>query len=119
MKEDLPVLTFKNVSLLRKWLESNHTTSDGIWVRLYKKYSGIESVSFLDVLDEGLCFGWSESMRIRGDEVSYLQKFTPRRKKGTASERNKTHTAYLIREGRMTASGLSALHGPLSSQKIK
>jgi uncharacterized protein YdeI (YjbR/CyaY-like superfamily) len=66
-------------------------------------------VSFEDVLDEGLCFGWSESKRLKGDTDSYLQKFTPRKTKGTTSERNRRHVEQLIKEGRMTKAGLAAL----------
>ena len=106
---ELPTLSFKSVSTLREWLVENHASSEGIWLRIYKKGSGFESVSFEDVLDEGLCFGWSESLRRKGDDVSYLQRFTPRRTKGTTSARNMEHAQRLIEEGRMTAAGLSAL----------
>ena len=109
MKSDLPIVSFKNVAMLRQWLESNYATSNGIFVRIFKKNTGIASVSFEGVLDEGLCFGWSESVRLKGDNVSYLQKFTPRRTKGTTSERNRHHAAQLIQQGRMTPAGLVAL----------
>jgi uncharacterized protein YdeI (YjbR/CyaY-like superfamily) len=60
---------------LRDWLIDNHDVSNGIFVKIYKKKSGIDSVSFEEVLEEGLCFGWSESLRLKGDEQSYLQNF--------------------------------------------
>lgn len=109
MKPELPIMTFENAASLRQWLAANHGSSKGIYVRLYKKNSGIASVSFEEVLDEGLCFGWSESARLKGDAQSYLQRFTPRRTKGTTSERNRRHAARLIRQGRMTPAGLAAL----------
>jgi uncharacterized protein YdeI (YjbR/CyaY-like superfamily) len=108
-KNELPIISFENVPALRRWLEVNHAGSKGVFVRIYKKHSGVASVSFEDVLDEGLCFGWSESMRLQGDKVSYLQKFTPRKTKGTTSERNQRHVAQLIKEGRMTSTGLAVL----------
>lgn len=109
MKTDLPILTFQDVAALRQWLEANHATSAGILVRVYKRGAGIASVSFEDMLDEGLCFGWSESLRLKGDSASYLQRFTPRTTTGTTSERNRRHVERLMREGRMTAAGLRAL----------
>jgi uncharacterized protein YdeI (YjbR/CyaY-like superfamily) len=112
VKADFPVLEFKHVAELRRWLEGNHAAAPGILVRIYKRDAGIASVSFEDVLDEGLCFGWSESRRLKGDSVSYLQQFTPRKTKGTTSERNRQHAERLIREGRMTAAGLRALGYP-------
>jgi hypothetical protein len=109
MANELPVMGFENRDALRRWLEANHASSPGIVVRMYRKHSGTASVSFEDVLDEGLCFGWSESLRRTGDAVSYLQTFTPRRRRGTTSERNRRRAAQLIREGRMTPAGLAAL----------
>ncbi len=102
-------MSFDDVAALRQWLGANHATSKGIFVRIYKKHSNITSVSFEDMLDQGLCFGWSESMRLKGNDVSYLQKFTPRKTKGTDSVRNRRRVKELIREGRMTPAGLKVL----------
>lgn len=116
MTADLPILSFENVAALRTWLEANHATSRGIFVRIFKSGTGVATVSFEDVLDEGLCFGWSESTRLPGDASSYLQRFTPRKARGTASARNRRHAARLVEEGRMTAAGLLAL-GPDAPDK--
>jgi uncharacterized protein YdeI (YjbR/CyaY-like superfamily) len=107
--DDLPVVTFPDGDALRRWLEVHHADSPGVWVRIFKRDSGVPTVTFNEVLEQGLCFGWSESKRIRGDEASYLQRFTPRRSKGTASKRNKALALRLIAEGRMTESGIEAL----------
>lgn len=112
MNDDLPIIEFAHVAELRQWLECNHASSNGIYVRIYKKDSGIASVRFEDVLDEGLCFGWSESIRLKGDVTSYLQKFTPRKTHGTTSERNQRHVERLIQEGRMTAAGRRVIGYP-------
>ena len=77
MAPDLPILSFEDVAALRVWLEINHATSTGIFVRIFKNSSSAISVSFEDVLDEGLCFGWSESARLLSDASSYLQRFRP------------------------------------------
>ena len=108
-KDKLPILEFKSGSALRKWLKKNYSTSDGIWVRIYKKNSGVKSVTFEEVLDEGLCFGWSESLRHKSDKKSYLQRFTPRKTKGTTSKRNLKHIAQLIKEKKMQPSGYKSL----------
>jgi uncharacterized protein YdeI (YjbR/CyaY-like superfamily) len=109
MNIELPIVTFTNRAALRTWLTDHHITSKGVYVRIYKKHSGIKSVTFEEVLDEGLCFGWSENKRLPGDEVSYLQRFTPRTSKGTTSARNIAHAKQLIAEGLMTPAGLEAL----------
>lgn len=109
MTIELPIITFKDRATLRAWLVENHAISNGVYVRIYKKHSGVETVTFEEVLDEGLCFGWSENKRLPGDELSYLQRFTPRRSKGTTSKRNVEHARKLIAEGLMTEAGLAVL----------
>jgi len=107
--KELPILEFQSSDELRAWLTKNHEISDGIWIRIYKKQAGVKSVSFEEVLDEGLCFGWSESMRRKGDDKSYLQRFTPRRKTGTTSNRNLERVERLIKDRKMMPTGLRAL----------
>jgi uncharacterized protein YdeI (YjbR/CyaY-like superfamily) len=105
----LPILTFENGSELRKWLVENHSNSEGIWVRIFSKHAALPSVTFEELLDEGLCFGWSESMRRKFDQDSFLQRFTPRKTVGTKSRRNLERVLELMKDGKMTPSGLQAL----------
>lgn len=105
----LPIVEFRTRAELRAWLDRNHAASAGVLVRLYRKGSGGEGIAFEDLLEEELCFGWSESQRLSGDARSYLQTFTPRRKRGTVSERNRRLVARLTAEGRMTAAGRAKL----------
>ena len=108
-EEKLPILCFESGRALRLWLEKNHTSSNGIWVQIYKKNSEVQSITFEELLDEGLCFGWSESLRHKADGRSYLQRFTPRKIKGTTSKRNLAHIERLIKEKKMHPSGLRSL----------
>ena len=109
MPDELPIRAFKTRAELRIWLEAHHDSHKGLWVRIFKAGAGKPSVTFTEVLDEGLCFGWSESTRRADDDESYLQKFTPRRTRGTVSARNKAHAKQLIADGLMTPAGLHAL----------
>jgi uncharacterized protein YdeI (YjbR/CyaY-like superfamily) len=106
---ELPIVEFTSRAELRSWLIDRHTISEGVWVRVFKKSSAMPSIPFDQLLDEGLCFGWSESSRRSYDEKSYLQKFTPRKKRGTQSERNRKRIEALIDAGMMTRSGLDVL----------
>ena len=115
--DNLPILEFETSVELRAWLEEHHASSEGMWLRIYKKHSGIRSVTFEQVLDEGLCFGWSESTRQKYDDVSYLQKFTPRKSNGTQSARNRSRAKLLIQQGRMKPSGLIALGRNIESDE--
>lgn len=107
--DSLPIFEFGTSDELRAWLEDHHDSSKGMWLRIYKKRSGIRSVTFEQVLDEGLCFGWSESIRRTHDEDSYLQKFSPRKSIGTQSPRNSARANLLIEQGKMKPAGLIAL----------
>jgi uncharacterized protein YdeI (YjbR/CyaY-like superfamily) len=109
MDNELHIMTFENGNELRTWLVENHSNSDGIWVRIFSKHSNVPTVTFEELLDEGLCFGWSESTRRKYDQDSYLQRFTPRKTVGTKSSRNLERVRELMKNGRMTSSGLKAL----------
>ncbi|HKX83602.1 MAG TPA: YdeI/OmpD-associated family protein, partial [Pyrinomonadaceae bacterium] len=85
--------------------EKNHSSSDGIWLRIYKKDSGKKTVTHDDALDEALCFGWIDGQRKSFDEASFVQKFTPRRKRSLWSKRNCEKVTRLTKEGRMTPAG--------------
>lgn len=109
MQHDLEVMGFATVSGLWSWLEEHHATHRGVWVQLQKVGSPQASIRFHDLLEAGIAFGWSESTRRAHDRTSYLQKFTPRRTRGTTSARNLTIADRLESEGRMTPAGRRAL----------
>jgi len=107
--QELPLISFASRAQLREWLAANHRTSAGLRVRLFKKGVGAPSITFEDLLEVGLCYGWSESKRQAYDHESYVQIFTPRRRKGTASPRNRMLVEKLVASGEMTPYGLEAL----------
>ena len=98
-------LSFRSSSEFRKWLAGNHRQSDGIWLRIFKKGSGEPSVTYAEALDEALCFGWIDGLKQSHDEVSWRQRFTPRRPKSGWSKINTQHAERLIKAGRMKAAG--------------
>ncbi|MCB1245643.1 MAG: hypothetical protein KDB69_00075, partial [Acidimicrobiia bacterium] len=100
-RDGLPILAFESGSDLEAWLAGNAGTSQGIWLRVFKVGSGKPTARF-EELELGIAYGWSESKRVGYDSESYLQKFTPRKSKGTTSERNLRIARRLIEEGRMT-----------------
>jgi uncharacterized protein YdeI (YjbR/CyaY-like superfamily) len=104
-RQQMEILCFATATDFRGWLEQNHGHSNGIWLRIYKKDSGLETVSYPQALDISLCFGWIDGQKKAFDERSWLQKFTPRRPKSGWSKRNTEHAERLIRSGEMTAAG--------------
>jgi uncharacterized protein YdeI (YjbR/CyaY-like superfamily) len=109
LHDDLEVVAFEDVVRLRTWLEGVGARHPGVWVRLPRATSTRPSVTFHDLLVEGIACGWSESTRHAYDDESYLQRFAPRRTRGTASERNRRIAAELEAEGRMTDARRAAL----------
>jgi uncharacterized protein YdeI (YjbR/CyaY-like superfamily) len=102
---DIPVKSFASATLWRRWLDANHAKSSGIWLRIHKKDSGKKTVIYAEALDEALCYGWIDGQKNKGDETSWLQKFTPRRPRSLWSKKNCEHATRLIKAKRMTASG--------------
>jgi uncharacterized protein YdeI (YjbR/CyaY-like superfamily) len=108
-KRDLPIRAFKSPEAFEKWLAKSHTRSSGIWLRFFKKKSGVKSVYYPQALEIALCYGWIDALVKRFDEKSYLQRFTPRRTRSGWSKRNRDHAKRLIREGRMQPAGLAQI----------
>lgn len=101
------MITFANSEALAHWLEENHDTEKELWVKIFKKKSGVQSVTWDDVVVESLCWGWIDGIKKSIDDQAYLQRITPRKAKSIWSKRNRTHVERLITEGRMTESGLT------------
>jgi len=56
---DREELVFADVHKWRKWLESHHSSSPGIWLILAKKGTlKPTSLTYTEALEEALCFGW-------------------------------------------------------------
>jgi uncharacterized protein YdeI (YjbR/CyaY-like superfamily) len=99
------VIAFASAAEWEQWLEDNHHASDGVWVKIAKKGTGIESVHYPEVLDSALCFGWIDGRREALDEQYFLQRFTPRRPRSRWSRINRDKAQVLAAQGRMRPAG--------------
>jgi uncharacterized protein YdeI (YjbR/CyaY-like superfamily) len=104
--KDLPIISFSDGHEFYVWLAQNHTTVNAIWLRIYKKNSGIETVSYPASVDMALCWGWIDGLTNKYDEVSYLVRFTPRRPKSVWSKINVAKVERLIAQDLMQPPGL-------------
>jgi len=105
-KVDIPILSFESQKDWEEWLSRNYDLQVGIWVRFFKKGSGIKTLVYDQALDGALCFGWIDGQVKKLDENSYIQKFTPRRARSMWSKRNIDHVSRLEKEGKMQPSGI-------------
>ena len=106
----LPELLLPDIAGWRAWLAAHSARSPGVWLRLAKKGTAEPtSVSYEEALEEALCHGWVDTQVRRFDELTYLQRFTPRRARSAWSQSNLARVERLIAEGRVLARGHEAL----------
>ena len=98
-------LEFRSAEEWDGWLARNRE-SDGVWIRFFKKGSGVPSVGVGDAVDVALCHGWITGQMRPWDERSWLNRFVPRRPGSLWSKINTERAERLIREGRMRPAGL-------------
>jgi uncharacterized protein YdeI (YjbR/CyaY-like superfamily) len=108
---------FKTPADFRKWLEKNHASAKELWVGYYKKDSGKVGMTWKESVDEALCFGWIDGVRKSLDEISYMNRFTPRRPRSVWSNVNIKRVEELIKANLMQPAGLKAFqqHRPEKS----
>jgi uncharacterized protein YdeI (YjbR/CyaY-like superfamily) len=87
-------------------MAKEHARARSLLLRIYKKDSGVPSVTYAEALDQALCFGWIDGQKLPFDANSWVQKFTPRRAKSGWSKINVAHVDRLIQEGQMMPAGL-------------
>jgi uncharacterized protein YdeI (YjbR/CyaY-like superfamily) len=97
--------SFGTLAEWHEWLAAHHDSSTGLWLRFHKKHTGKQVFTRGDALDEALCWGWIDAQARPLDGDSWLQRYTPRRPRGTWSKRNRDLVARLEREGRMQPAG--------------
>jgi uncharacterized protein YdeI (YjbR/CyaY-like superfamily) len=102
----MEMISFSTSAEFRLWLQKNHDTSSGIWLRIWKIDSEVPTVTYADALDEALCFGWIDGQKKSYDARSWLQKFTPRKSGSRWSKKNTEHVERLVKAKKMTPAGL-------------
>ncbi len=92
----------------RSWLEANHATETEVWI-VTDEDSGQPNMTYLDSVEEAICFGWIDGIAKRISESEIAQRFTPRRTRSHWTELNKERARRLIRLGLMTDAGSRTL----------
>jgi uncharacterized protein YdeI (YjbR/CyaY-like superfamily) len=100
-----PVRAFSSAGEWEAWLGAEHARSSGIWVKIAKKGAPEPTISYPEVLDGALCFGWIDAQTRSMDESYWLKRFTPRRPGSRWSKINTEKAAALIAAGRMRPAG--------------
>src|SRR5437016_6665338 len=99
-KPEPAVLDLRSAGEWERWLERNHdVVPEGVWLRLLKKSAPDAGLSYPDAVEVALCFGWIDGQARKYDEVSRVQRFTPRRPRGVWSKVNTERAERLIVAG--------------------
>jgi uncharacterized protein YdeI (YjbR/CyaY-like superfamily) len=98
----------RSPAALSEWFEAHHETATELWVGLYKRHTGEETITWPQAVDEALCVGWIDGVRKSLDERCYAIRFTPRRVGSIWSAVNTKRVAALTADGRMRPRGLAA-----------
>jgi uncharacterized protein YdeI (YjbR/CyaY-like superfamily) len=102
----MPPVFFPTPALFRRWLEKHHDTDLELWVGFYKKSTGKPSITWPELVDQLLCFGWIDGVRKSLGEESYVIRVTPRKPRSNWSAVNVKRAEDLVKLGLMHESGL-------------
>jgi uncharacterized protein YdeI (YjbR/CyaY-like superfamily) len=105
--DSLPVISFDTGAAWESWLQAEHASSPGVWLKIAKKGAGAQTVTYPEALAVALCFGWIDGQKGRLDDDYWLQRFTPRKPGSRWSRINTDKAAELIEAGRMRPAGLA------------
>jgi uncharacterized protein YdeI (YjbR/CyaY-like superfamily) len=109
LPSDLPIHSFPCAKDVEAFLEREHKTAPGFYLRLAKKSSGIPSVTAAEAVEVALCFGWIDGRANGLDNDWWLVRYTPRRKKSLWSQKNVDTIGRLLEEGRVRPAGIDAM----------
>jgi uncharacterized protein YdeI (YjbR/CyaY-like superfamily) len=98
---------FDSPDAFRAWLREYQDSSTGLWLSIAKKGSPTKTVTYAEALVVALEHGWIDAQALRCDEVTWLQRFTPRRPRSPWSLRNRRAAEAMIEQGTMAPRGLA------------
>jgi uncharacterized protein YdeI (YjbR/CyaY-like superfamily) len=93
----------------RRWLAQHHATSPGVWLVQWRTVTGRRRLSYDEIVEEALCFGWIDGRINPLDDERSMLMMTPRKPNGTWAATNKARVERLIADGSMTAAGLRVI----------
>jgi uncharacterized protein YdeI (YjbR/CyaY-like superfamily) len=106
-RQRLPILELEDRAAWERWLEAEHESSGGVWLKLARKNSGATTITYVEALEEALRYGWIDGQKAPHDDRFWLQRFTPRGPRSKWSQVNRRNATDLIEQGRMRPAGLA------------
>ncbi len=91
----------------RTWLEKNHDKESGVWLVFDKGKH--RTMSWQDIVEEALCFGWIDGKAGKVSETQSKIYVSRRKPKSVWSKINKQNIKRLIDEKRMQSAGMKSV----------
>ncbi|MFZ4268635.1 YdeI/OmpD-associated family protein [Streptomyces arboris] len=108
-EDGVEILVPASQAELEAWLDTYHGERTALWVKIAKKHTGIPSLTWEEMVDTVLCFGWIDGLRRGFDDTYFLQRTTPRSPRSAWSQVNVAKAEALIAAGRMRPRGLAEI----------
>lgn len=105
--DQIPHYYAKDRKSWRQWLEENHEIQNAIWLVFDKGKD--RKMSWQDIVQEALCFGWIDSRPGKVSETQSKIYVSKRKPKSVWSKINKQHVEQLIDQGLMSTAGLKSI----------
>lgn len=112
---ELQKVLVEDISQLRDWLKANYSQKQSVWLVKWKKEFGKKYISYDEIVDELMCFGWVDSLPRKLDEKRTMLRISPRNPKSNWSKVNKDKVDRLIKDGKMEEPGLNMVEKAKSS----
>jgi uncharacterized protein YdeI (YjbR/CyaY-like superfamily) len=99
----------ETVEQLRAWLLANHTTVKSIWLVKWKKEFAQTFISYDEIVDELICFGWVDSLPRKLDDRKTMLRISPRNPNSNWSGVNKKRVSKLLEKDKIHPQGLKLI----------
>lgn len=101
-----PIVTFAGKAELADWLDEHGETATGVWCELAKKGAEVTTISYPEVVEVALHYGWIDAKTSTVDDQYWLQRLTRRTARSRWSRTNRDAAQRMIEAGTMTPAGL-------------
>ena len=109
LKDGMKTFYAVNRKTWRNWLAKNSDKEKSVWLIIYKNDATKKSVTYIEAVEEALCFGWIDSKANKKDEESFYLFFAKRNPASNWSKINKERVIKLIDRGLMNSKGMEII----------